>query len=181
MPNWVENDLTVSGPKERLEEFKQRVAGDEEPLDAGKIIPYPPVFALLDRLNSFVGRQAEPTKEDSKLLLESALQGYDTHKDGYNQGGYEWCRDNWGTKWNFSEVSGPVLEVRPRVCKLYYSFETAWSPPTPLIRKMGEIFPDLSFKLVYWEGGAGYQGVFCMRNGRVTKDENRAYSGSKGG
>lgn len=185
MPNWCECELTVSGPKERLEEFQEKVAGEEGALDANKIIPYPGVLVFLDKRNSFEARppelSAEVKAEEAQLMLEGALEGYDMHRDGFNQGGYDWCIANWGTKWGFCEINGPILEERPRVSKLHYSFETAWSPPEPLIKKMGEMFPDLSFKLKYWEGGAGYRGELHIHKGEVVTDGNSDYRGNRGG
>lgn len=47
---------------------------------------------------------------------------------------YEWSVENWGTKWNAysfgNDIDGAVL------------FQTAWSAPHPVIRKLAEMFPD---------------------------------------
>lgn len=186
MPNYCENELTVTGPRARQDEFREKVKGDNvedgEVLDANKIIPYPSIFALLDKLDLFEVKQGkipspELTAEESKLLLEAALAGYDTKKDGYNQGGYEWCLVNWGTKWGFCDSRIDRETSRT----LHYSFLTAWSPPTPLIKKVGEMFPGLSFRLKYFEGGAGFQGVFAMKDGQVVEDVSLEYSGNRGG
>ena len=50
---------------------------------------------------------------------------------------YDWCRENWGTKWNASDVR---LEEGPMT--LHYYFDTAWSSPRPVIQKLSEMFPD---------------------------------------
>ena len=49
MPNWCENDLTVSGSKEAVEEFLKFAAG-EIPFDFNRFIPYPEEFRRLDEL-----------------------------------------------------------------------------------------------------------------------------------
>lgn len=51
---------------------------------------------------------------------------------------YEWCRRNWGTKWNACEAEwsfGDGMLV----------FQTAWSAPFPVIEALAEKFPDLEF------------------------------------
>ena len=54
----------------------------------------------------------------------------------------EWSVANWGTKWNaygydeYTDYSG---------CK-ELTFKTAWSAPHPILKKLSELFPDISFK-----------------------------------
>lgn len=47
---------------------------------------------------------------------------------------YDWCRANWGTKWNSYDgyADGNIVE-----------FSTAWSSPEPIIAKIAEMFPDV--------------------------------------
>jgi len=111
--------------------------------------------------------------------------------DAYNnKGGYKWCIKNWGNgnslqshrsvlalaKWNADE---PELIERKR--SLLYTFDTAWSPPLPVIIKMSKTFPQLLFTLKYWEGGMGFQGIFKAKNGKVLKDIHKPYKGHKRG
>lgn len=137
-----------------------RLTGKEDGftfLDANKIIPYPQRYADMDR----------QAREAPKPHLV---------KDGYNSGGYEWCIKNWGTKWNFCDVE---REMRPR--SIFYQFQTAWSPPKPLIKKLGEIYHEFRFSLKYYEGGMGFQGKYVVENGKVVTDETGNYCGGRGG
>lgn len=182
MPNWVDNDLIVEGPRAKLDEFKQAVSDGDEALVADKIIPYPRVLTLLDKLNTFTERQQpeipdELKEEYSSLLLQGALEGYDVKRDGYNQGGYEWCIANWGTKWGFCE-SHIVDEDNSSIS---YQFDTAWSPPAPLIVKMGEMFPELKFELRYYEASMCFQGCLRVESGQVVEDWTDDYDGDRGG
>lgn len=52
---------------------------------------------------------------------------------------YEWCIENWGTKWNAYKI----LRVSETVVK----FQTAWSAPLPLLDKLCKKFPDSQIKL----------------------------------
>jgi hypothetical protein len=51
---------------------------------------------------------------------------------------YEWCCRNWGTKWNAAE---PTSELNGNTLKIV--FDTAWSHPRPVIKKLASLFPDL--------------------------------------
>jgi hypothetical protein len=188
MPNWCSNDLTVKGPRAKLDEFKRTISDRDEVLSANKIIPYPKVLTFLDKLNTFEAQRkrkggeqpeipGELRDEYSSLLLQGALEGYDIHGDGFNQGGYEWCIENWGTKWGFCE-SRIVDENDGGIS---YQFDTAWTPPKPLIVKMGEMFPELKFEFRYYECGAGFQGRMRMEDGQVVESWEGNYDGDRGG
>jgi len=53
----------------------------------------------------------------------------------------QWCKDNWGTKWGFYEIE--IEEERSGFVD--YRFLTAWSPISPVIHKMSQTFPMLTF------------------------------------
>ena len=168
MPNWCVNKLTVEGPKtERARFFRaasglqphesiiERLNGREPPtLDFNVFIPYPAHFTELDAL-----AEAERKKGNNHV------------KDGFNQGGYEWCIKHWGTKWNVDCTRrGNVLR-----------FETAWSPPLPVMAAMATRFPALTFTLRYYEGGQGFQGKAVWRDGKEVENVQKAYHGNLGG
>ncbi|AEF85473.1 conserved hypothetical protein [Treponema primitia ZAS-2] len=80
---------------------------------------------------------------------------------------YDQHRDNWGTKWNVSDCDidddgGPVTVW----------FETAWSPPIPILEALTKKYTALSFTLEYNEGGMGFRGVFESRQGEVIRDDS---------
>ena len=168
MPNWCHNKLLVIGSQAKLQEFKQFAQGltlsqfsvdtrddDIDILDFNKFVPYPEKFAKAD----FRRRQGL------------------TDKDGYNNGGYDWCIRNWGTKWGACDVD---LSEHSKRSLLYY-FNTAWSPPAPVVVEMSEKFPTLMFHLNYAEAGCAFQGNFWAKGGEIVKDESKAYRGSRGG
>ena len=83
---------------------------------------------------------------------------YETYNfpDGKNDDRwYHWCIDNWGTKWDVSELDieysdDEVLEL---------TFSTAWSPPEGVMQKLKDKYPELGFSCFYDEPGmevAGY-------------------------
>lgn len=191
MPNWCECDLTVIGKSEKLKEFMLAVESDQLPLEekvanrlnneetgiclfeANKIIPYPEKYRKADEESAEFDkklRDSNLTEEERKNLWVKRP------KDGFNDGGYEWCINNWGTKWGLCDV---IRQERPR--SLFYTFRCAWSPPLPIIEKASEKFPELIFQIKFFECGAGYKGNFKYSNGKIIKREENDYHGGRGG
>lgn len=171
MPNWCECDLKVSGPGTRVRELVEFAKGENDgdvlPFDFTRFIPYPAEYGELDK------------------VFEAWLMNPDRQppipKDGYNSGGYEWCIEHWGTKWNATRFApGSERESRGKLTVLFY-FSTAWSPPCPVIRAASERFPEISFDLRYYEGLACFCGRFTCRGGLVVHDVCRPYRGCRGG
>lgn len=47
---------------------------------------------------------------------------------------YDWCCQNWGTKWNAGNTEAFGNDA--------VTFETAWCSPEPVIKKLSEMYPD---------------------------------------
>jgi len=187
MPNWCENELYVSGRKDDLKRFKEMAKGKNGDLDFNSFIPYPEEWQKLDeaywgsmkKLNELNQKLKKAESEDEKQKIRKTIAEVKRNmpeKDGYNNGGYEWCCKNWGTKWNACNV-----ELTEEKRSLIYAFDTAWSPPCPVVLKMSEMFPNLLFTLKYWECGVGFKGVFKAKGGVITKDKCVEYFGDRGG
>jgi len=193
MPNWCENDLRITGSKKELKRFKAFAKGTEEDelLSCEKFIPYPDKFKKQDELANKNGKLRQDlidklikkgTPEDK--AREKAFKDFPAIPDGFNQGGYDWCVKNWGTKWGFCDIhleEENLSDKEDKYNEFLYSFNTAWSPATPVIQKMGEMFPLLEFDLRYFEQGAGFNGIFWMKDGKVEQDKTGEYFGNRGG
>jgi len=143
-----------------------RRKGKDTVFDFGKIIPYPEEYAKAD---DFAREWEERAKKDKTIDWSLRPQ------DGYNRGGYEWCIKNWGTKWNAAEPY--IDDFEDKTKGVYIHFDTAWSPPIPIVDKLIELYPDLKFKLKYWEGGMGFKGVYSKT---MNQCDNK-YRGNRGG
>jgi hypothetical protein len=159
MPNWCECDLWVYGPASELRKFREEVRGEEE-LDADRILPYPLEF----------------WKDDYNADKLERLFGFSPIESGYSRGGYHWCLKNWGTKWPPSNVC-----VVQRKRSLFYTLNSPWSPPIPLVLAASRKFPRLRFVMRYYEHGVGFQGRFVAKAGRVLEDRCWGYRGDRGG
>lgn len=78
------------------------------------------------------------TEMDWDKLYEDGKQ-YIFNRENYGcYTWYDWCRRNWGTKWNACE---PIWCLEEGI--LY--FQTAWSAPFPVIEALAQKYPDLEF------------------------------------
>ena len=57
-----------------------------------------------------------------------------------------------------------------------FHFDTAWSPPTPVIAKAAERFPALTFDLRYFECGYCFNGLFRCNGGEIEEDKAASIS-----
>jgi hypothetical protein len=65
---------------------------------------------------------------------------------------------------------------------LTYHFDTAYSPPVPVILRMSRKFPTLTFALNYFEMGMAFCGMVVLKNEEVIVNEvNNNYHGGRGG
>ncbi len=80
----------------------------------------------------------------------------------------DWCNrfaDHRGAKWNASNCQYDAVNNSIK-------FDTAWSPPRPIIQAMSEKFPDVIFTLKYAEPGVWFAGVCEFENGEMVVDDS---------
>lgn len=181
MPNHCHNDLWISGPSEDVAKLLAHIGADkEEPeFDFNTLIPYPERFAQMDS-------EAEEAIK-SPEAWEAYKAKWGTDRDGYNSGGYEWCHDAWGTKWNAYDVA------RRDYCGICLTFQTAWSPPQPVIVALAKMFPTVTLSLEFFERGGAFTGGFTLwseedwyedepwQAGMISDEWKGKYKGQRGG
>lgn len=228
MPNWCENELTITGPDvyRVLKAICSQNEPQPSPLDFNRIIPYPQVYRDLDvraaayqeKLLAIARDDPERRQKLAALGLEYGVEpGAPWIQDGYNAGGHAWCCENWATKWNAAQVrlttrvdpsqplhrtakclhcqtvhktdnlmvltcrqcGSPLPDAEP--LQAFLEFDTAWSPPLPVIEKLAALFPDHAFDLKYFEGGIGFCGHARWAAGREEFHQQSDYDGPRGG
>lgn len=181
MPNHVDQDLWVRGDSKELILFQEGAKQTKEYYDydgtlktttellsADCFIPYPQKYKEMDE----AANKARADKPTDWMLI----------KDGFNSGGYEWCIENWGTKWGIYDCHLVEAKLDKKKGKLVYRFNSAWSPPLPVILAMGKRYPNLKFTLKYYEMGMGFKGVYVVEGGvEVINDYDNTYRGRRGG
>jgi len=147
MPNWCSNNLSieVSDPKQLVKVIQAITNNSERPFDFNRIIPIPEELA----------DTSSPNKNNPDEL--KAKYGFADW--------YEWRVFNWGTKWNASDVELDIETPQ----QLHIRFNTAWSPPMPVIKKIAEMFSFASITLD-WEEEGGYYGKSEFEEGVMTSD-----------
>lgn len=75
---------------------------------------------------------------------------------------YEWSINNWGTKWNaYGYEEGTDYSACDEL-----TFQTAWSAPHPILRKLSEMFPEIVFKHQWADEDIGMNcGERCYHGG----------------
>jgi len=180
MPNWCNNKLVIKGKKKDLITVCENVKSEKSVLDENKILPYPEEYRFKDEayekwekdknvlVKKFTESDGKVSNKNYKSILESLGE---QPKSGFATGGLEWCVVNWGTKWGFVDAE----LTRQTNFSLVYRFVTAYSPPIPLIIKLGLLFPACIFKLYYNESGMRFKGTLIIENGEVIKNEETNY------
>lgn len=80
---------------------------------------------------------------------------------------YEWCTNNWGTKWNaYGYDEGTDYSASGNL-----HFQTAWSAPHPVIKKLAQMYPDIIFEHEWADEDIGVNcGRKCYSNGECTEE-----------
>ena len=173
MPNWVFNSLCVSGNSEQVAQVKFQVGQ--------------PVTKLIDEYNFDTKEytKQEITKSNPifsfwNIIAPTDLEAYakqptfnatfDQMMNGAGNDWYSWNNRNWGTKWDVGKWDNEeysdteILDEGSEF--ITYKFNTAWSPPFPVIQELSRQYPELVVDLEYEEEG-GWGGEITFKNGEI--------------
>jgi hypothetical protein len=149
MPNYCYNGLNIktNTPKQFTKLIQGITNNSQQPLDFNRVIPVP---EELMKTNA-------PNNDNPKEMIA---------KYGFADW-YDFRCAKWGTKWNACDVD---LQLNSPT-ELTVSFNTAWSPPIPVIDKIAEMFPFASISLHYEEEGMGFYGDYLWEEGNLISHE----------
>ena len=182
MPNFVMNVVKFGASGEKMDEIKKAITDDKGNIDFNKIIPMPKELNVEAGSNedrsidcykhgfSEISRRdmMDKYKIDEKEFWELYEKGkvYDSNKIKYGYPTwYEWCRANWGTKWNASETHWNSDNI--------VTFETAWACPIPIFERISEMYPDISFEIAFADEDIGYNcGMLFYSQGEGSEIDN---------
>lgn len=170
MPNWVRNKVRMKGiAKQPL--FTTGEDGKQH-FDFNKLIPMPKELDMVsgspekDAIcelilslaakrflpidvngESYRNRNEDQTPEKKQELLENGLQ-YASNLVKYGATTwYDWCCQNWGTKWNACET---VIISDDEI-----QFDTAWSNPEPIIRALADRYQEAEIEHIWADEDQG--------------------------
>jgi hypothetical protein len=94
---------------------------------------------------------------------------------------YDWNVANWGTKW---DAHRPQVERSDGT--VAYVFDTAWSPPLPVVERVALLFPTATVRLDYqeeqgWGGSLELQGSALLYQDSYDVPESHAEVVARGG
>lgn len=156
MPNHVTHTLEFYGEKEALDGLFAEIAGHKSPIDFDKLIPQPAILhrteassdADIGELLLNGGEAPEWCVGDRrKKCIAAAEVCREAMRETGHRNWYDWCRANWGTKWNAYDVTlkRHGLALGSSTEKATLSFDTAWSVPEPVLAAIAAKYPQIEF------------------------------------
>ena len=154
MPNHCYNRVHISNDVEdNTEQFDKLVAIFESKKPFSQIITIPDFSKIKNEDGELPVRREHKnpkTGEVSFVTMEFPKSGKNDDR------WYDWNISNWDTKW---DIAGGVEVDDYDDEQVEFNFNTAWSPPEAICRKLRELFPEVGFSWFYDEPGmevAGY-------------------------
>ena len=92
----------------------------------------------------------ETAEQQALVLQENANRA----KYGYTNW-YDWCVNEWGTKWDVGSEGSATLN---KDGSLTASFDSAWAPPIEAYRMLEDL--GFEIKAYYFEGGMMFAGIY---------------------
>lgn len=155
MPNWCSTHMKVVGDDHEIKKFLDGIAKD----DAGNYsilkTYYPCPEKLYDTIHGFF--RDEDHQASLVVVHAENIANY-----GYADW-YDWCVDNWGTKWGDCETELLFYSVGEAV----FTLDSAWSPITKGMEEISKKFPNLYFAFDHIEEAGFYAGSELIHNGKV--------------
>jgi len=163
MPNWCDNQITITGPNSVIDKIEKIV--DEKQETEGLLQFMFPMPAEL--------KNTTADGSDNKEMIK---------KYGYSDW-YGWACDNWGTKWEVCEFYGVdrqyLTETSEGESTISFAFSSAWSPPTGAYDNFLSQNSDCSLRATYYEGGCDFMGIYDNGSDQCYTISDTAPDGSK--
>jgi hypothetical protein len=143
MPNWCNNNITITGPNKIIDKIEKIVKNEkyEKPEDGLLEYFYPMPKGLRDTT-------ADGSKD--KAMMK---------KYGYSNW-YDWAVDNWSTKWDLHEFHGVERINRIDESEISFGFDSAWAPPIGAYEHFIDENSNVSIRATYFEGGCDFMGIW---------------------
>ena len=142
MPNWCDNQITITGPNSVIDKIEKIVKEEKE--ENGLLNFFHPMPKELEGTTS-------PSSASDKP--QPMIQGFDNW--------YDWRVENWGTKWELCEFYGvdrQHLNDSLDESTISFAFSSAWAPPIGAYEQFLADNENCSLKAYYYEGGCDFMG-----------------------
>lgn len=148
MPNWCNNTIEITGPKDKIQALYQGATAEDGGL-LNTMVPMP------EGLRDTVA----PAPRDSE---QPVIDGFDNW--------YDWSVARWGTKWDVSPEGLEFIENQDGTATLSGWFDSAWAPPMTACERFCTDNPDVQITLDYHEPGMCFVGRAEYADGDLVDD-----------
>ena len=151
MPNWCDNQITITGPNSVIDKIEKIVKEDDSHKEDGLLQFFHPMPAELKDTEAgpIAKTKAEKNARQSRKLEFGAENWYD------------WRTNNWSTKWEVCEFYGvdrQHLNDSLDESTISFAFSSAWAPPIGAYEQFLADNENCSLKAYYYEGGCDFMG-----------------------
>ena len=145
MPNWCDNQLSITGPNSVIDKIEKIVKEDDSHENNGLLNFFHPMPKELEGTTSPSSSAKKP---------QPMIDGFDCW--------YDWRCHNWSTKWEVCEFYGVDRQYHSEQSEgestISFGFSSAWAPPINAYEKFLENNSDCSVRAFYYEGGCDFMG-----------------------
>ena len=145
MPNWCDNQVSITGPNSVIDKIEKIVKEDDSHENNGLLNFFKPMPKVLEGTTS-------PSSASDKP--QPMVEGFDNW--------YDWRVENWSTKWEVCEFYGVdrqyLTEQNEGESVITFGFSSAWAPPIGAYEQFLVDNEDCSLRAFYYEGGCDFMG-----------------------
>ena len=145
MPNWCDNQVSITGPNSVIDKIEKIVKEDDSHENNGLLNFFKPMPKVLEGTTS-------PSSASDKP--QPMVEGFDNW--------YDWRVENWSTKWEVCEFYGVdrqyLTEQNEGESVITFGFSSAWAPPIGAYEQFLVDHEDCSLRAFYYEGGCDFMG-----------------------
>jgi hypothetical protein len=143
MPNWCDNQITITGPNSVIDKIEKIVSDDDSHENTGLLHFFHPMPKELEGTTS-------PSSSADKP--QPMVEGFDCW--------YDWRVEKWSTKWEVCEFYGVDKQADALIghSTISFGFSSAWAPPIGAYEQFLVDNEDCSLKAYYYEGGCDFMG-----------------------
>jgi hypothetical protein len=154
MPNWCDNQITITGPNSVIDKI-EKIVKEEENIDlSSKEKGETP--CLLQFMYPMPKELDETTADGSKNKKMIKKHGYSSW--------YDWRVENWSTKWDVNEFYGVdrqyLIEQSEGESTITFAFSSAWAPPLGAYEHFIDENSNVTIRASYFEGGCDFMGIW---------------------
>ena len=153
MPNWCDNQITITGPNSVIDKIEKIVKEESNNAENGLLQFFHPMPKELLETEAGPIAKTKAEKEERKARkLEFGAENW-----------YDWRVNNWGTKWEVCEFYGvdrQHLNDSLDESTISFSFSSAWAPPLNAYEKFLDDNSNCFIRAYYHEGGCDFMGLW---------------------